>query len=235
LCGIIILILINPITGNTQTKNNIEFSVFSIYNMQGSYTTRYGNVSYTNNLKLYGTSRGLKIDYKRLLYGMTYFKFGLGYLEFAVDKIKDESSNSSTIGDSRPINYPSAVFILYGTTKYYYNTLLYHLGVERQFSISRTLLFFTGLDYFYACSLSQGYYIPKITTYYRTADHKDFGSFFNLNLGLIKKLGNFSLLPALVIPVYKSWKQDIVFYENPNYTVSNWFNGIGISLSVSSR
>lgn len=226
--------LINPTTGKGQTKNNIEFSVFSIYNVQGSYTTRFGNVSYTNNLKLSGRNPGFKIDYKRLLYGKTYFKVGLGYMEFAVDKIENESSNVPTGPfDSRPINYPGTIFILYGTTKYHYNTLLYHLGAERQFGISNDLFFFTGLDYFYASSISQTYYIPKIQTYYRRGDHKGFGGFLNLDLGLRKKFGNFSLLPALVIPVYKNWKQDIVFYENPNSTVSNWFNGIGISLSVS--
>ena len=226
--------LINPATGKGQTKNNIEFSAFSIYNVQGSYTSRFGNVSYTNNLKLSGKNPGFKIDYKRLLYGKTYFKVGLGYMEFAVDKIENESSNVPTGPfDSRPINYPSTIFILYGTTKYHYNALLYHLGVERQFSISNDLFFFTGLDYFYASSISQAYYIPTIQTYYRTSDRKGFGGFLNLNLGLRKKLGNFSFLPALVIPVYKNWKQDIVFYENPNSTVSNWFNGIGISLSVS--
>lgn len=156
-------------------------------------------------------------------------------MEFAVDKIENDAGNTSTTGNSRPINYPGTLFILYGATKYHYNTLLYHMGVERQFSISHTLLFFTGLDYFYAISLSQRYCIPKIQTNYRTGDHKGFGSFFNLNLGLRKKLENFSLLPALVIPVYKNWKQDVVFYENPNSTVSNWFNGIGVSLSISYR
>ena len=205
--------------------------------MQGSYSTRFGNVSYTNILKLYGTNRGFKIDYKRLLYGMTYFKLGLGYMEFAVDKIENklESGYPSAVGVSRPINYPSAIFILYSTTKYHYNNLLYHLGVEKQFGIFRTLFLFIGLDYFYADNLSQGYYIPGIPNYYHRNDHKSLGSFFNLNLGLSKKLGNFSLLPALVIPVYKIWKQDIVFYENPNNSVSNWGNGIGISLSVSYR
>ena len=218
-------------------KDNFEFSLFSIYNTQGKYTSRYGNVSYTNNLTLYGTNRGFHMDYKRLLYSKTYFKIGLGYMEFAVDKISNESGigNAQTTSDARPINYPSSVFILYGTTKYHYNTLLYHLGIERQFGISRTLFIFIGLDYFYAGSLSQQYYIPKIQTSYHTANQGGFGNFFNLNLGVSKKLGNFALLPALVIPVYKSWKQDIVFYENPNSTVSNWGNGIGMSLSISYR
>jgi hypothetical protein len=182
---------------------------------------------------LYGRNPGFKIDYKRL-YGKTYFKIGLGYMEFAVDKIENKPSCvPSGPGDSRPINYPNTIFILYGTTKYHYNTLLYHMGVERQFSISHTLFFFTGLDYFYASSLSQAYYIPNIETDYHTGDHKGFGGFLNLNLGLRKKFGNFSLLPALVIPVYKNWKQDIVFHENPNSTVSNWFSGIGISFGIS--
>jgi hypothetical protein len=231
------LILLTPVTGISQVKDHIEFSLFSIYNTQGKYSTHYGNVSYTNNLALYGTNRGFHIDYKRLLYGKTYFKIGLGYLEFAVDKIDNESGigNVETTSHARPINYPGNVFILYGTTKYHYNTLLYHLGFERQFGIFRTLVFFIGLDYFYAGSLSQKYYIPKIQTYYQTANQGSFGNFFNLNLGVSKKLGNFSLLPALVIPVYKSWKQDIVFYENPNNTVSIWSNGIGISLSISYR
>ena len=226
-----------PSVGRTQEKDNIEFSLFSVYNTQGKYTSQFGNVSYTNNLKLYGTNLGFKIDYKRLLYGKTYFKAGLGYMEFAVDKIENESGsgNAATNNDSRPINYPSPVFILYSTTKYHYNTLLYHLGVERQFSVSHDLLLFAGLDYFYASSLSQKYYIPKIQTYYNTHNENGLGSLFNLNLGVSIKFGNFSFLPSLVIPVYKIWKQDIVLYENPNSTISNWGNGIGISLSISYR
>ncbi len=226
-----------PAAGKSQVKDNIEFTLFSVYNTQGKYNSQFGNVSYTNNLKLYGTNLGFHLDYKRLLYGKTYLKIGLGYMEFAVDKIDNESGtgNAATTSDSRPINYPSSVFILYSTTRYHYNTLLYHVGVERQFSISHDLHFFAGLDYFYANSLSQKFYIPKIQTYYNTTNQKGLGSFINLNLGVSTHFGNFSLLPALVIPVYKSWKQDIVFYENPNSTVSNWGNGIGISLSISYR
>lgn len=77
--------LINPITGKGQAKDNVEISFFSINSMQGNYTSQFGNVSYTNNLKLYGTNRGFKIDYKRRLFGRSYFKVGMGYMEFAVD------------------------------------------------------------------------------------------------------------------------------------------------------
>jgi len=59
------------------------------------------------------------------------------------------------------------------------------------------------------------------------------GNFFNLNLGIKQQLGKVCILPALVIPLYKSWKRDIAFLENPNNTISSWGNGIGFSLGVS--
>jgi hypothetical protein len=225
--------LIFPFSGKTQTKDNVEISLFSVYNMQGNYTTRYGDAIHTDHLKLYGTNRGFKIDYKRLLYGHTYLKAGMGYMDFAVDNLEDDPSNIFPTTHARLIHYPRPIFIQYATTKYDYHTLLYHLGIERQFAIKTGLYFFADLDYFYATSLSQKYYIPGIPTWYQTANEKGFGNFVNLNVGIRVKMQNFSLIPALVIPVYKSWKQDIVFYENPNSTINTWFNGIGISLSVS--
>lgn len=203
--------------------------------MQGNYSSQYGSVAATSNLKLYGTNLGVRADYKRWLYGQTYLKVGIGYMDFAVDKIENKTGSSEVATDARLIVYPSPVFIQYLTTKYHYMTLLYHLGMERQFAISTGLYLFAGLDYFYATSLSQKYYIPGIHADYHTANEKGFGNFVNLNLGIRKKFGNFSLLPALVIPVYNSWKQDIVFKENPNSTVNNWGNGMGFSLSVSYR
>jgi hypothetical protein len=131
------LILVTPLPGRCQYKDNIEFSLFNTYNTQGRYSSQFGNVSYINNLKLYGTDLGFEVDYKRLLYGKTFIKIGLGYLEFAVNNIYNEAGigNTTLTSNARPINYPSNTFILYSTTKYHYNALLYHFGIERQFSI----------------------------------------------------------------------------------------------------
>jgi hypothetical protein len=229
--------LIIPGTGKSQEKDNIEFSVFSTYNTQGKYSTQFGNVSYTNNLKISGTDFGFTIDYKRLVNSKTYLKLGLGYMVFAVDKIYNETGtgNNITTSDARPINFPSNAFLLYSTTKYHYNNLLYHIGIERQFSTSGAVFLLVGVDYIHANSLNQKYYIPKIQDNYNTSNHGNFGNFFNLNLGVCKRFGNFSFSPALVLPVYTNWNQDVVFRENPNNTVSSWANGIGLMLSVSYR
>ncbi len=88
---ITISLFIIPVTGRSQAKNNIEFSVFNIHSVQAKYSSRFGNVSYTNNLQLYGTNFGFTVDYKKLLPFNTYLKLGLGYMDFDVDKIINES------------------------------------------------------------------------------------------------------------------------------------------------
>ena len=232
-----LLVALNmPFIGKCQYKNNIELSFIASYCRQAHYSTQYGNVSYVNKLKLYGTNLSTVIDYKRELYYKTYLKIGLGYLRFAANKISNEThaGNSLTTTDARPINYPSTIFLLYSTTKYAYNNFLFHFGIEKYLNISERLPFAIGVDYFHADKLSQSYYIPDIRGKYRTKNKGNFGDFVNLDLSLCKKrLGNISLTPALVVPVYNSWRQDIVFKENPNKTIANWFSGIGLTLSIS--
>ena len=153
---------------------------------------------------------------------------------FGVTRIENEYiGGAGSMSHGRPVNYPSPVFILYTTPKYYYNNLLFHIGLERQFPVSPMLSPFAALDYFHANTLSQKYFISGPGIYYTTANRGSFGDFFNLNIGVCQKLGSFSFSPALVLPVYKSWKQDVVFLENPNAAISNWGNGIGFMFSIS--
>jgi hypothetical protein len=214
-----------------QGKNSVEFSFFSTYNEQADYDTKYGDVASTSHLTLYGPDIAFKIDYKRLLYGKTFFKIGLGYMNFGISKIENETSGISS--DSRLINYPNDVFIQYSTTKYHYNNLIFHLGLERRFPISKELSFYAAADYFHADNLSQKYYISGADAYYHTSNNGNLGDFFNINLGVSEKIGSISFLPALVIPIYKSWRKDVVFKEDPGTSISNWAGGIGIMLSVS--
>jgi hypothetical protein len=226
-----IAILFFPCVVRCQEKNGVEFSFFSTYNKQGEYETRYGDVAFTNHLTLYGPDIGFKIDYKRILYGKTFFKIGLGYMNFGVSKIENETNGMPNPG--RLINYPSTIFIQYETTKYHYNNLIFHLGLEKQFPISQDLSFFAAADYFHADKLSQKYYIPGADAYYHTSTNGNLGDFFNINIGISKKISSISFLPALVIPIYKSWRKDVVFKEDPGMSISNWAGGIGIMLSVS--
>ncbi len=153
---------------------------------------------------------------------------------FGVSSIENEYiGGAGFISYGRPINYPIPIFILYTTPKYYYNNLLFHIALERQFPVSPTLSLFAGLDYLHANSISQKYFISGPRIYYTTANRGSFGDFFNLSLGISQKLGSISFAPALVLPVYKSWRQDVVFLENPNTKINNWGNGIGFMLSVS--
>lgn len=218
-------------SSDIHVKNILEFSFFETYNNQGEYSSRFGNVSYLNNLKLYGVDEGFKVDYKRMIYDKMFVKIGAGFMRFAINKIDNATANTKS--NARPIDYPSYIFILYSTTKYHYNNFLYHLGLEKQFSLSPDLFLFAGADYFHAFTLSQKYYIPAAGIYYKTRHQGDFGDFFNLDFGIIKKWKKFSLAPVLVLPVLKKWKQDIIFKEDPTKSVSNWDNGIGFSLNVS--
>jgi len=232
---LISVILVLPAVSNCQSKDNIEFSFFTTYNKQAEYPTQYGNVAVTNDLKLYGVDLGFTLDYKRLLYGKTFILIGLGYMGFGVSKIGNQTGvgNTSISTNARPINYPSTVFILYSTTSYYYNNLIFHIGLERQFDLSRISSFVVGLDYYHANILSEKYFISDPQTYYNTANQGSFGDFLNLKLGVSEKLGDFSFSPALILPIYKSWRKDVIFRENPNSSVNSWASGIGIMISFS--
>jgi hypothetical protein len=216
---------------NKTIKNIIEFSFFETYNKQGEYSSQFGNVSYSNNLKLYGTDIGFKVDYKRMIYDKMFAKIGLGIMRFAVNKI--DNATPSTKSNARPIDYPSNVFILYSTTKYHYNNIFYHLGLEKQFNLAPNLFLFAGADYFHAFTFSQKYYIPAAGAYYKTSRRGDYGDFFNLDFGIIKKWKEMSIAPGLILPIFKKWKQNIAFKEDPTKSVSNWGGGIGISLNAS--
>ena len=168
---------------NTPLKNIIEFSFLETYNKQGEYSSQFGNVSYSNNLKLYGANVGFNVDYKRMIYDKMFAKVGAGFMRFAINKIDNEIG--TTKSNARPIDYPSNVFILYSTTKYHYNNIFYHLGLEKQFSLSSNLFLFAGADYFHAFTFSQKYYIPAVAIYYKTNRQRDFGDFFNLDFGIM--------------------------------------------------
>lgn len=203
--------------------------------MKAEYSSRFGDVAYKSNLKLYATDVGFSINYKRKIYNNMFVKIGMGYQEFALNKIDNKTAygNITISTNSRPINYPTALFILYSTTKYRYNNLLFHFAAEKQFRIFPSLFLFTTVDYFHAYTFSQKYYIPGAGTYYRSGNQGSFGDYFNLDFGISKEFRKLAIAAALLVPIYKNWKQDIVFKEDPTKTVSNWFSGVGISISVS--
>lgn len=226
-----ILAISQPIKG----KGNLGVSFFYMYNQQGSYDSQYGNVSYTSHLKLFGTQTGGTLDYKRMLNRDLFITLGLGFLDFEINRIENETKDGNLIikTNARSINYPSTLDIFYQTTKYHYNNLCFHLGIERQFIFLNKLSLFTGIDYLHAYKISEIYYIPFAKTYYRTTNHGNFGDFVNARFGVSRQLGKFSLAPAFVLPIYNGWGQDIIFKEDPSRTVSNWFNGVGISMNIS--
>ena len=237
LAAIVFLTFFIPRIAKGQTKDNVELSYFYTQNIQAEYKAQYGSVSYTNDLKLAGPSQGIYIDYKRLLEKNTFIKVGLGYSVFGVNDIQNQTviGGSTVHSNSRPINYPSSIFLFYSTNKYYYYDLLFHFALERKFRITDDLFLFIEGNYFHAYNLSQKYFIDKTQSYYHTSDKGNFGDFLNLNLGCSIKSGKLTLSPAFVLPIYKSWGQDVVFGENQNGRINSWFGGYGISLSLSYR
>lgn len=228
--------LFSAISRPTYAKGSISFSFFYSYNRQGNYNSRYGDVSYVNHLKLFGVNWGGDVNYKRMLADNLFIAIGIGYLDFEVNKIENETKNGSIIikTDARPIDYyPSAIYVLYQTTKYHYNNLCFHLGIEKQFILLHTLSLFMGIDYLHAYRLSEVYFIPFARKYYRTENHGDFGDFVYAHFGVSKQWEKFSVAPAFVLSIYNGWKQDILFGEEPVKVVSNWLNGVGVSVDIS--
>jgi hypothetical protein len=227
----------NAVSGPVRPKGDIGFSTFYSCGRQGHYDSRYGNVSYVDHLTLFGSDWGGILNYRRILGSNLMVTLGIGYLDFEVDRIENETKSGGLTmkTHARPINYPSNILVLYQTTRYHYDNLCFHLGLTRQLIFFDRLPLFAGVDYLHAYRIYGVYYIPFAHRHYRTKNRGNFGDFISARFGMDKRWGRFSLAPAFVLSIYKGWRQDVNLGENPSRVVSNWFNGAGISMALSYR
>ncbi|WP_346320424.1 hypothetical protein [Chitinophaga sp. YIM B06452] len=192
-----------------------------------------------DELAINGTSLGINGTYKFPVLRHTFLKVGAGYYRYGFDKLRNK--NNFGEGDTRNINYPSDLKILFYTDKYWYNTLLLTVGAERTFPLGKGLQFNAGVNLNNYYTYSQHYHIDwaqnaeqyGIETDYTVRNGRYFGFSASLQAGLQKDFGKFSVGPQLIIPVFDLWKQDGVFPGEDNDSKrSKWSQGIGAGVTV---
>jgi hypothetical protein len=217
-------------TVNAQTRNNqVELSPYIIWSSYPSFKFQ-SNTTQVATVKMSGTSWGIDAAYKLSLPGAFFLKLGLGYHKYSFNHIHEQFGIFSH--DNRKINYPGGSSrFSYITNKYWYHTISGTIGVEKLFSISAALDFTAGADFTPYYTFSQRYIIPG--TYsdvnYNKSNSSLFGLSFLLKASLLKKMDRLSLGPSILLPLFSSWKQDVVFpTENNNRHRSKWAGGIGV-------
>lgn len=217
-----------------QTQKRIELELVGRYDKHADYIARYGDRTYTNDMKLWGVSGGIQFKYLQPVAKNFYLTLGAGYFRLGVDKIRSTTPWSNNVS-SRTIDYnhPTGIQPVFHTDKYRYNNFALSVGVNYELRLStKTTLTFGG-DYTYLYTFSQAYRITYDQAKYKTTDTRPLGFGVNAQVGILKKFANnqYYLNPKLIAPVYQRLSGDQVFREDKDLKMSKWFNGVGCSVS----
>ena len=217
-----------------QSQKRAELEIFSRYDKHADYMARYGDRTYTNGMKLWGTSGGIQFNYLQPVTKNFHLILGAGYFRLGVDKIRSTTPWSDNVS-SRTIDYnhPTGIQPVFHTNKYHYNNLALSVGLnyERRLSTKSTLTF--GGDYTYLYTFSQVYRITYDQARDKITDQRKLGFGLNLKGGILKKFANnrFYINPKLIVPIFQQLNGDSVFREDTNLKIIRCFNGVGFSVS----
>jgi hypothetical protein len=137
----------------------------------------------------------------------------------------------------RGISYPSPLYINFWTNKYWYNTALTDVGIERLIPLSKAVNLTAGVDFQNFLTFSQYYRItagyPTGPPHHRftTKEKRYFGFTAKLYAGMLFKIGRIRIGPDVLVPLFSLWKQDVIFGEENSASRNKWLRGIGAGLS----
>jgi hypothetical protein len=230
---LLICLLLQSFVIYSQSKSihSFEISTQIRREKQAEYTAPYGTAISQNALQLYGTSTGIDVGYKRILKGR-WIKPSIGFYKFSIDKIINNRipARPSDPLSSRPINYqPDSLPFGYSTSKYHYNNLALGFTLGKGFLLKKNLFLTTNFSFTYLATFSQYY---DAAQGYKTTNNKGFGYLFDYNVGIQKEFKELYIATNFILPMYKEWKQDVVFKENPNSKVHYWFGGYGLLITI---
>lgn len=212
---------------------------------------KYPEFSYSLNptnsyyAKINGTSWGINSNYKFELEKGLFLKFGAGFYRYAFNKIDGKNTLSTFFKfPTRVLNFPSPVYIIFVTDKYWYNTISANFGVAKTWDIHHGWKLNTGIDLTNYFTFSQVYHMTRPYPVgppnhkYKLKNKRYFGFSSSIELGLLKDFNKIKLGPSFILPVYDMWKQDKTFPKNENFSESNsngrhkWFGGVGFGISI---
>lgn len=232
---IIILLLVSGTAFAQKNPAQIEINPYMRLDKYPEFF--YSINSTTNSVNIKGSSWGINANYKLPVQKNLYLKAGLGYYRYSFDRINKENSLFGK-SNARNIIFPSPLYILFYTDKYWYNTVSLNIGIEKVFEFKKLLQIITGLNINNYYTYSQSYHITynnqdnPITNPYKRKEGRFFGLSGNLTVGVLKKYNKYNLGPTFILPVYDVWKTDNTFDgENNSGTRSKWLKGIGFGIS----
>lgn len=180
-----------------------------------------------------GLSYGLIINLKKPVYKDYNLNIGIGYHRYNFSKMSVPGRLGTS--NARLINFPSPLFILFYTDKYWYNTASLNVGAEKQFKLKNKHTLTTGIALSNYYTFSQHYHLtsnPGGSQDYKKKNNQYFGLSAWIEIGLLKKINKFTIGPKLQIPVFTNWKTDETFPNETNSASrSKWLRGIGFGLS----
>lgn len=224
-------------------KNYNQIEV-NLYTQRDWYPEFSYSINPTNSyfVKIRGISWGINANYKLSLCKNLYLEAGVGYYKYSFNKINSNNTQFGK-GSARVIAFPSPLYVIFVTNKYWYNTVSTNIGIEKMFDVNNNWKISTGLSLTNYYTFSQTYHMtpdypvgPRHHKYKRK-NTQYFGLSTFVELGLFKKFRKINMGPVLMLPVYNVWKQDKVFPKNENSPENNsderhkWFRGIGFGIS----
>lgn len=224
-------------------NNVIEIHPYIRYDKYPEFSYAINSIN-TNEVNIRGTSCGISIAYGHKISEKTKVKFGVGYYRLSFDKIDVQNRYGNP--NSRVISYPSPLFILFSTNKYWYNTISASIGIEKVFYSKRDIFLSGGLNISNFFSFSQYYRIkqdyptgPPDNRYMRY-EKKNVSASVDLQMIVQKRLGNrINLGPIVNVPIFSMWALDDTFpkdmftNENPSHYKSKWLTACGFGLLAS--
>lgn len=217
-----------------QNRSTIELALYSRYDKHADYISHYGDRTYTDPMKLWGTSYGLKAYYLFPVVRHIKLKAGAGYYRLGIDKINRTSPWSANV-PSRTIDFhhPMGILPVFHTDKYHYNNVDLSAGILYEYQLKNKLALTVGGDYSYYYTFSQRYRITYDNTDFKTKEARALGFGANAYVGVLKKVNQdkYYINPSIVIPIFQQLNGDQVFREDESVQMPKWFNGIGLSIT----
>jgi hypothetical protein len=235
------LLVLTQLTATSQKpRPEIEISQYFRMDWYPKFNYAFNSVS-TNTVKITGSSWGTAIAYKIPTSRKLNYKFGLGYYKYAFNKIESNNSmwgkgKSRFVEDYSPPGGITPSFF-FTTDNYWYNTISVDIGIEKKININSGLQFSYGIEISNYFSYSQKYHIrfpdPSGVNHIRD-EFRYFGLSAKMIAGLRKKIGQVTIGPNIMLPVFDNWRKDDMFTDEKNSeSRSKWSRGVAVGVSCS--
>jgi hypothetical protein len=111
-------------------KKAFEISALSRYDKHGDYVTNFNGRMQNDTIQVYGFSYGVNFFYNQKISKKINLFGGVGYYKLCTDKINTTKHPFVGISHTRPVNYDDGTRFLHTTSKYFYHSLSFTIGVE---------------------------------------------------------------------------------------------------------